>query len=781
MGGVNHALGQVPNSSSDWYWRFTALKAEILIWEGMNKESLALLQQDVPPSLQTGDTAIWRRLTRASALTNLSDFQAAAESLTEADKLARANHPELLGYVALRKGTLADFQGRLEDASTLYRASLKAAQDQKDYYLEASALGSLGLLETEQGHYDAAVDWNRDGLRVAEAAGAKSLAAKIQLNTGWSYFELGDYERALSLFQQAENAAGAAGLLKDQAICRTNIGAVNYYLRDYNGAETNSLQALQLARSLDEKRLVTESLNTLSSVMIAKGQLDLAEKYDREALELAQSTQDHTGEMSSRLIAGQIEARHRQFHRAEELFAQIIADPAVLPAIRWEAEARLASVYVQEDRPADAEREFKHSVSTIQAVRQSIEDDELRLAFLSSAIDFYDEYIDFLMRQGRPEQALRIVDLTRSQTLAEGLSSASKPSPAHFVGLPPRQLAQKLHATLLLYWLGQNHSYLWVITPAKVSTFSLPPKPRIDPLVRDYRQAILDGHDVLGDNRSAGRELYAMLIAPARNLIPTNSRLILLPADSLSGLNFETLIVPDPHRHFWIEDVTLSAASSLAILSSATQKSFRQEGSLLLVGNPEPVSSDFPRLAQAPAEMEKISGHFPQAKREILEGRGASPAAYLASNPGRFTYLHFVAHGTASRTLPLESAVILSRDGDSFKLYARDIVKHPLHAELVTISACNGAGTRAYAGEGLVGLSWAFQRAGARRVIASLWEVSDSSSTPQIMDSLYQGLERGEDAATALRNAKLSLLRSRSGSVFAKPFYWAPFQLYTGS
>jgi CHAT domain-containing protein len=108
-------------------------------------------------------------------------------------------------------------------------------------------------------------------------------------------------------------------------------------------------------------------------------------------------------------------------------------------------------------------------------------------------------------------------------------------------------------------------------------------------------------------------------------------------------------------------------------------------------------------------------------------------------------------------------------------------VKHPLHAELVTISACNGAGTRAYAGEGLVGLSWAFLRAGARRVIASLWEVSDSSSTPQIMDSLYQGLDRGEDAATALRNAKLSLLHSRSGSVFAKPFYWAPFQLYTGS
>jgi CHAT domain-containing protein len=151
------------------------------------------------------------------------------------------------------------------------------------------------------------------------------------------------------------------------------------------------------------------------------------------------------------------------------------------------------------------------------------------------------------------------------------------------------------------------------------------------------------------------------------------------------------------------------------------------------------------------------------------------------SNPENFAYLHFVTHGIASQTQPLESAVILSEEGGAYKLYAREIVKHPLQAELVTISACNGAGTRAYAGEGLVGLSWAFLRAGARRVIAALWEVSDSSSTPQLMDELYQGLDRGEDPATALRNAKLSMIRLGNHSVFVKPFYWAPFQLYAGS
>jgi CHAT domain-containing protein len=129
---------------------------------------------------------------------------------------------------------------------------------------------------------------------------------------------------------------------------------------------------------------------------------------------------------------------------------------------------------------------------------------------------------------------------------------------------------------------------------------------------------------------------------------------------------------------------------------------------------------------------------------------------------------------------PLDSAIVLSKspvETDSFKLYARDIVQHPMHADLVIISSCYGAGSRAYSGEGLVGLAWAFLRAGAHNVIASLWEVTDAS-TEQLMDRFYDELDKGASPDAALRAAKLSLLH---GSAFHNPFYWAPFQLYTGS
>jgi CHAT domain-containing protein len=173
-----------------------------------------------------------------------------------------------------------------------------------------------------------------------------------------------------------------------------------------------------------------------------------------------------------------------------------------------------------------------------------------------------------------------------------------------------------------------------------------------------------------------------------------------------------------------------------------------------------------------------LEKYFAEDRRlELTEGT-ATASAYLASAPDKFSYLHFATHGTASRRAPLESAVILSPEGDSFKLYARDIVSHPLTAYLVTISACNGAGIKTYAGEGLVGLSWAFLRAGAHYVIAGLWEVSDAS-TPQLMDELYKNLRAGDDPATALRKAKLAFVHSNG--IYRKPFYWAPFLLYSGS
>jgi CHAT domain-containing protein len=352
--------------------------------------------------------------------------------------------------------------------------------------------------------------------------------------------------------------------------------------------------------------------------------------------------------------------------------------------------------------------------------------------------------------------------------------------------------------------------------------------------VKRYSRSLGGPRDVLASADPDGIWLYRNLVAPAQTLLKSSphkdARIFIIPDGNLNNLNFETLLVTDADTnpataklHYWIEDVTLSNASSLRVLgashnsmerraSSSGQyeiiqrnlKTPRNRPTLLLVGNSVSPNSKYPELPKAAKQMESVARHFPGDAAQIFAREQATPAAYLDSRPERFSYIHFVAHGTASRLSPLDSAIVLSKtaasnpeppstpfkavtsnappaaisaEADSFKLYARDIVGHPLHANLVTISACYGAGERAYSGEGLVGLSWAFLFAGAHNVVAALWEASDAS-TEQLMDKFYDELDRGASPDAALRTAKLSLLRA---SNFRNPFYWAPFQLYAGS
>ena len=112
----------------------------------------------------------------------------------------------------------------------------------------------------------------------------------------------------------------------------------------------------------------------------------------------------------------------------------------------------------------------------------------------------------------------------------------------------------------------------------------------------------------------------------------------------------------------------------------------------------------------------------------------------------------------------------------TYKLYASDVAGLHLDPELVTISACRSAGAKAYSGEGLIGFSWAFLNSGARNVVAGIWNVDDTAA-PLLMKEFYQEWRGGRDPAAALRGAKLQLMRS--GAAFRKPYYWAPFEVFT--
>lgn len=777
---ADRGLHQFPSDKTEWHWRFLVLKAEILHVKGLEKECLSLLSKELPLSFAQSEEATRRKLIQGAATAAIRQLDNAGKFFAEADTLVKTYHPELAGEFALRYGTLHFRKGEGPAAEAAYKQALEFARHHQDPFLEAAALVNLGAVTTLEGRYDESIEWDRAAAELARSVQATGSLVKTLDNTGWSYAELGDYENALKSYEQAEDAAVKNGLIFDQIFSLTSMAYAHQGLNDDARAEAMLQETLPLARMQDSKETLAQCLTQLAWIALRTGRLDLAEDYNKQALEVEKKGLGPRLAIDSMLLRGALGASRREYKEAEESYLAVPQEPQSSNFQKWKAQAELANIYAAEGLDQKAERQYRLSLSTIEEVRASIQSAELRLTFLFNTIQFYGNFVDFLMARHRTEDALQVAELSRARTLAEGLGAVSKTLSFPLRDFHPQTIARRRSAVLLDYWLGPQQSYLWVITRTKISSFTFAKQSEVEALVNNYRMAMQSGKDLLAGGGAAGQRLYSMLVAPAKELISLNGRVIVLPDAGLHKLNFETLIAPEPAPHYWIEDVTLSTASSLTLLDS-NAKSIPQKGKrLLLVGNTEQPNNDFPVLAQAPMEMKNIEQYFPASRRKVLEGKEATPAAYLLSNPGSFSYVHFVTHGTASVTRPLESAVILSREGDSYKLYARDIVQHHLNANLVTISACDTSGKRNISGEGLVGLTWAFLRAGAHNVIGALWEVSDVS-TPQLMDSLYGELSQGKDPATALRDAKLSMLRSNGNNVFKKPFYWAPFQLYAGS
>jgi len=780
---VNGALARLAGENLEWTWRLKVLKAQILLYKSNYQEAFSVLREPLPASLVFTDIAARKVMMEGNAYRQAQQFAESEKTLAEAEQLARASHPQLLADVLNARGALEVVEKKFHAGELSFEEALTLARREGDRDGEAGALNNLAWVAISQAHFDEAVDRANVALQLSRSLGLQPLTATILGNLGWGYSELGDFYKGLEYFKEGAERSRKSGLSGYSAYWFTGVANSYLALHEYGLAEDLARSTLERASALKNAQTTTECLNTLAEVMLRTHRLSEAKRYNQEALKIEDSGGDTFGVPDSLILAGHIAAAEKRFGDADQFFHRVLSGPSPDAPLRWQAEAGLAGVRDGEGKPREAERFYVQAIDTIEEARHSIDHDELRLSFLSSGIAVYGEYIDFLVRHGRPADALHQAELSRARTLGEGLSSAARATSRTIPSLQPQQLARRLHGTLLFYWLGEELSYLWAITPAETIHFALPPASEIDQMVKAYRGAIVNSRDVLAtDERLTGEKLYATLIAPAQKLIPANSRIILLPDGSLYGLNFETLIAPEPKPHYWIEDVTLSTANSLTLLASSANRSVAKERNLLLVGNTKQANTAFPPLSQSDVEMKKIEQYFPESQRAVLEGARATPSAYLSSNPERFSYMHFVTHGTASRTRPLESAVILSPEGDSYKLYARDIVTRHLRAELVTISACYGSGSRAYSGEGLVGLSWAFLRAGAHNVIGALWEVADAPATPELMDGLYREIRNGKDPATALRAAKLSLLHSaNSNSVFRKPFYWAPFQLYAGS
>jgi CHAT domain-containing protein len=761
-----------------WSARFRVEAAKIRQVQGRSSDVIQLLDHNWQPEPSDPDIEAQRLILLSLAYARSGDTAGAARAIDAAGQIHGIS-PSVNAEIFAARARFDLEEDRLADAESLFEKSLAAARSGGNRFFESSSLLNLSVISLQQNRYEDALEQATAAAGVARILGAQVILEKAQGNAGWSLYETGDYQRALVSFNDAAASAHELGSTIDEANWLTTAGMSEARMGNYSAAQERYRRSLALARSLRNATQIVYADEALAALLLRSPQPEVATPYIHEAARLAQQKGSAFDIQLSDLLQAQLIGQTGDLSKSKALLLSVEQRAKSSPTVKLDSQHALAQVCEKMANKQQAELWFKQSIATYREQRAQLRTDDARLPFFETGRDLYMDYAAFLIRNHRTDDALNLIDQGRAETLAEGLGVQNKPDSLRRVSL--RRLARQSHAVILVYALSSPSSYLWASNGKDSGFYLLPDRSVVLAAAAAHQRALLAARDLLAEQHPAARTLYDMLLKPAEQIFHPGDRVYIVGAGGLSGLNFETLLTPGPSSHYWIEDVTLTHFSSLRFLAMPSRSQPRSEpdpARILIIGNPIYAGSQYSPLPNAAQEVSGVAAHFPVASRTMLTGASASPGAYLQSDPARFAYIHFVSHATASRLVPLDSAVILSANGeqDSTKLYARDILNKPLDAELVTISACQGSGIRTYAGEGLVGLAWAFLRAGSHNVIGALWDVSDAS-TPELMGHLYDGIAAGQPPDVSLRAAKLELLHRRG--VFRKPLYWGAFQLYS--
>jgi CHAT domain-containing protein len=755
-----------------WSVKLRLLEADILIKRGQLDEVVRLLSCDGPPSAARDDAAIARKLVCGLAHARLEKSDASAQELKSAHQLAEATHSFLMAEVLRTEGLIARDANQLGEATEKFKGSLVAARNKADRFLEASDLIDIGFNNMLSAHFGEALSLLQQGADVARAIGARRQMEMATGNLGWSYQNLGDFDSSLPRFQDAERQARDIGMTAHRVVWLQDAGLAEYRLGNLDAARKYDEEALSIAQTLPPEKEVDQLANlqvNLALLLHEQGQYVAAQRYSDAAVATSAKSRDNVVVAYSLYMRGLITSHVGTAAQAEDILMSALKLDSD-PDLRAEIESAIAKLYSDRQQSDQAANWYRRSIETFETKRATVGDEALRLSTFAYGQAIYREYAELLIKTNHPLDALQLLDRSRSRTLDEGLGSHSAPDSKDE---DPRAVARSLNAAILFYSLGREQSRLWVVTPNQIQLFTLPDEQRIKSLVQKHQSDI---QQALDPDTAA----YDALVKPAANLVPAGSKVFVIADGALHGLNFETLQTGGPR--YWIEDVAVTSASSIRMLSrSKAAAPLKAARELLLIGDPLIPPGSFAPLPDAAREIQQVRQHFQPDSETVISQSRAVPAAYAARHPEDFRYIHFATHGTASPLNPLDSAVVLTpppKEPEAFKLYARDIMQHPLNATLVTISACYGSGVRTYAGEGLVGLAWVFLRAGAHNVIAALWQVADAAS-PLLMDQLYSELQAGKAPDEALRAAKLSLLHS--SRTYRKPLFWGAFQLYAGA
>jgi CHAT domain-containing protein len=373
-------------------------------------------------------------------------------------------------------------------------------------------------------------------------------------------------------------------------------------------------------------------------------------------------------------------------------------------------------------------------------------------------------------------EALRLTDQMRSRVL-DRLRTRTGPAS----GLRSSKIDIETGHRIAIFEVADSQSYLWFVTPTDTRFFSLPGRVQlnelVDRVVSEFRSRLPPSEAQL--------TLSQALFSSVADELDGNV-LYVIADESLNAIPFAALPHPNHPKRPLVVETTVINIPNLGWIRDGAGSDV-DIGSVLAIGDPvhgggsvSNTGSSLEALPGTRLELENVASHFAASPGLELSTRfEATRAAFLNLSHDSYDLFHFALHGVVDRRFPELSGLYLSttdNQGNPINgfLSATEIAQLNLNAQLVVLSACDTAVGRTLSGEGTLSLAWSFLAAGSSRVISSLWQVSDRS-TAELMSMFYQFLvEDGLSPAKALRQAQLSMYRTRRTR---NPYHWAGFVL----
>jgi CHAT domain-containing protein/Tfp pilus assembly protein PilF len=767
--------------------------------------------------------------------------------------------------------------GEMQKALEKHNEALLLRRAVGDRSGESVTLNNIGAVYYSMGETQKALEKFNQALPIKRAVGDRRGEVATLNNVGSVYELLGEMRKALDNYNEALPITRALGDRRGEALTLNNIGLVYRSLGEMQKALEKYDEALPIFRAAGERSVMASTLNNIGEVYQSLGETQKAIDKFEEALSLRRGVMDRNGEAVTLLRIAQVEQKRGNLTQARQTVEQAIG---LIESIRTKTAGQdlrasyfayrqeffesyidiLMQMHKQNptasyDALALAVSERARARSLLELltearadIRQGVDSSLLerersvqqRLAAKATA------QTNLLNRKHSPEQAAaaakEIAAITdeyeelQVQIRARSPRYAALTQPQPMSLMEIQQQALDEDTLLLEYALGENRSYLWLVSQRSIDSYELPPRAEIEAAARRVYElgAARQKRGTPPDPQfiAQARTLSGMLLGPVASRLG-GKRLVVVAPGALSYLPFAALPAPEDEKRpagdyepliAKHEVVSVPSASVLSIIRREKAGRQRAAKSVAILADPVFEESD-PRLASA--KNGKSSGETPAAPggadaelsgltrairtmnfsdaragftrlaftRQEAEsiialtpkGTGLKATDFNASRDlalsqqlSQYRILHFATHGLLNSERPELSGLVFSlidqagKPQDGF-LRLHEIYNLQLNADLVVLSACETGLGKEIKGEGLIGLTRGFMYSGAPRVVASLWNVDDLA-TAELMKLFYQRmLKDGMPAGAALRAAQLELSGQKR---WASPYFWAGFVLH---